>query len=74
MGRKYHLIATGCKDGFVRIFKATEQENGDLKIETLAKLNDHKLEVWRVSWNMTGTILHQRVMTEITFMEMQLFK
>ena len=57
MGRKYHLIATGCKDGFVRIFKATEQENGDLKIETLAKLNDHKLEVWRVSWNMTGTIL-----------------
>ena len=57
MGRNYHLIATGCKDGFVRIFKASEQPNGDLRIETLAKLNDHKLEVWRVSWNMTGTIL-----------------
>lgn len=57
MGRNYHLIATGCKDGFVRIFKASEQPNGDLRIETLARLNDHKLEVWRVSWNMTGTIL-----------------
>lgn len=57
MGRNYHLIATGCKDGFVRIFKATETSLGDLKIETLAKLSDHKLEVWRVNWNMTGTIL-----------------
>ncbi|KAK6877477.1 Nucleoporin SEH1 [Candida tropicalis] len=46
MGRNYHLIATGCKDGFVRIFKASEQPNGDLRIETLAKLNDHKSESW----------------------------
>lgn len=57
MGRDYHLIATGCKDGYVRIFKATESPNGELKIDTLAKLNDHKLEVWRVNWNLTGTIL-----------------
>ncbi|CUM52825.1 uncharacterized protein AC631_04912 [Debaryomyces fabryi] len=57
MGRNYHLIATGCKDGYVRIFKAVESANGELKIETLAKLNDHKLEVWRVNWNLTGTIL-----------------
>ncbi|EGW33001.1 uncharacterized protein SPAPADRAFT_136514 [Spathaspora passalidarum NRRL Y-27907] len=57
MGRNYHLIATGCKDGYVRIFKATETPQGDLKIETLAKLSDHKSEVWRVNWNMTGTIL-----------------
>ena len=56
MGRNFHLIATGCKDGYVRIFKATETA-GELKIETLAKLNDHKLEVWRVNWNKTGTIL-----------------
>jgi nucleoporin SEH1 len=57
MGRSYHLIATGCKDGYVRIFKLIDLENGELKIETLAKLNDHKSEVWRVNWNMTGTIL-----------------
>lgn len=57
MGRSYHLVATGCKDGFIRIFKLTESKNGELRIETLAKLNDHKLEVWRVAWNLTGTIL-----------------
>lgn len=57
MGRSYHLIATGCKDGYVRIFKLEDTESGDLKIEQLAKLNDHKSEVWRVNWNLTGTIL-----------------
>lgn len=57
MGRNYHLIATGCKDGYVRIFKAVESPTGELKLETLAKLSDHKLEVWRVNWNLTGTIL-----------------
>lgn len=57
MGRNYHLIATGCKDGFVRIFTAKEESNGDLKIDTVVALGDHKLEVWQVSWNLTGTIL-----------------
>lgn len=57
MGRNFHLIATACKDGYVRIFKAIEAVNGDLKIETIAKMRDHQLEVWRVSWNITGTIL-----------------
>ncbi|WPK26043.1 hypothetical protein PUMCH_003388 [Australozyma saopauloensis] len=57
MGKSYHLIATGCKDGLIQIFKAYEQENGELKIETVARLNDHRQEVWRVEWNSTGTIL-----------------
>lgn len=57
MGRSYHLLATGCKDGFIRIFKAHESDNGDFRMETVAKLNDHRQEVWRVSWNSTGTIL-----------------
>ena len=57
MGRSYHLIATGCKDGFIRIFKAIENEKGELKIDTVAKLHDHRQEVWRVQWNATGTIL-----------------
>ncbi|CCE85615.1 Piso0_005229 [Millerozyma farinosa CBS 7064] len=57
MGRDYHYIATGCKDGYVRIFKITENSSGELEIETAAKLNDHKSEVWKVTWNSTGTIL-----------------
>lgn len=57
MGRSYHLIATGCKDGVVRIFKAVEGEAGEFKVETIAKLTDHKLEVWLVNWNLTGTVL-----------------
>ncbi|RLV83354.1 Nucleoporin SEH1 [Meyerozyma sp. JA9] len=57
MGRNFHLIATACKDGYVRIFKAIEAVNGDLKIDTIAKLRDHQSEVWRVTWNVTGTIL-----------------
>lgn len=57
MGRSYHLIATGCKDGFIRIFKASESKDSGLKVELAAKLGDHKQEVWRVSWNSTGTIL-----------------
>lgn len=57
MGRSYHLIATGCKDGYIRIFKVHEKDNGEFRIETVAKLNDHRQEVWRVSWNSTGTVL-----------------
>lgn len=57
MGRLYHLIALACKDGYVRIFKAEDLPQGDIKVELLAKLGDHKSEVWRVHWNNTGTIL-----------------
>lgn len=57
MGRSYHLIATGCKDGYIRIFKAYESDTGEFRIETVAKLSDHRQEVWRVEWNSTGTIL-----------------
>lgn len=56
MGRGYDLIATGCKDGYVRIFKVLES-NQTLKIEQIASFDDHKGEVWRVNWNLTGTIL-----------------
>lgn len=61
MGRSYHLIATACKDGFVRIFKLDEhRDNNDditLKITLLNSFNDHDGEVWNVNWNLTGTIL-----------------
>ena len=63
MGRSYHLIATACKDGYVRIFKLDEHKDADnpdvpkLDISLLSAFNDHIGEVWKVSWNLTGTIL-----------------
>jgi WD40 repeat protein len=59
MGRAYHLIATACKDQYVRIYKLklTQTKNGKYETELVAKLGHHKSEVWRVSWNITGTML-----------------
>ncbi|CCK70893.1 Seh1p KNAG_0F02280 [Huiozyma naganishii CBS 8797] len=101
IGRWYQLVATGSKDGKVRIFKITEKLPSDtsgiqqiepstnteqslspdfadsspdnssdvpafvpskqlssvLNIELLSEHDDHKSEVWSVSWNLTGTIL-----------------
>ncbi|TPX47525.1 hypothetical protein SeLEV6574_g02597 [Synchytrium endobioticum] len=92
MGRSYQLIATGCKDGHVRIFKLTEESRKSgssswqssstvggmaatnagaiaagsgagtgkrrgFKVEMVADFNDHNAEVWRVEWNVTGTML-----------------
>lgn len=93
IGRWYQLIATGSKDGKVRIYKITETKSDDiptntntnnninkndsnenvienenelivnpnlstrLKVELLSEHDDHKSEVWSVSWNLTGTIL-----------------
>ncbi|KAF9430045.1 epoxide hydrolase, soluble (sEH), partial [Entomortierella beljakovae] len=67
MGRSYHLIATACKDGHVRIFKLTDDTLGEalaggwtrklFNVECIADFADHNAEVWRVEWNITGTIL-----------------
>lgn len=56
MGRSYDMLATGCKDGYIRIIKVYE-ENGEFKTDIVAKINDHRQEVWLVQWNSTGTIL-----------------
>lgn len=61
MGRSYHLIATGCKDGYVRIFRVTETTGSTgqpaFEVTTASEFNERIGEVWRVRWNMTGTIL-----------------
>lgn len=73
MGRGFQLVATASKDGKVRIFKVTAEthEPGDdddsvigdgdpttkIVIKQLHEFGDHQGEVWRVSWNLTGTIL-----------------
>lgn len=58
LGRAYHLIATACKDGCVRIFKlAYDKKQSTYTPEVIATLPHHRSEVWRVSWNVSGTIL-----------------
>eukprot|EP00158_Paraphelidium_tribonemae_P002912 Partr_v1_DN25776_c1_g1_i1_m74762 putative SEH1-like (S. cerevisiae len=62
IGRSYQLIATACKDKRVRIFKLSPSggEGGDddqLTAELVADLSAHGDEVWRVEWNITGTVL-----------------
>lgn len=115
MGRSYHLIATACKDGHVRIFRlsaasaslfappapakapaptgdrakkpsaaglsqglggagAVDEEGAaqalaqqqqldeadgqeGWTVEMIADFSDHRMDVWTVAWNATGTIL-----------------
>ncbi|KAA8916088.1 hypothetical protein TRICI_001739 [Trichomonascus ciferrii] len=72
MGRGYQLIATASKDGYVRIFKVSQPSDEasnhgfgpqgnltipELNVELLSQFDDHQGEVWRVSWNLTGTVL-----------------
>eukprot|EP00003_Mantamonas_plastica_P033223 TRINITY_DN939_c0_g1_i1.p1 TRINITY_DN939_c0_g1~~TRINITY_DN939_c0_g1_i1.p1 ORF type:complete len:128 (-),score=44.87 TRINITY_DN939_c0_g1_i1:39-422(-) len=54
MGRSYHLIATASKKGTVVIWKI---KISDDSVEKVAEFGDHQSEVWRVEWNVTGTIL-----------------
>ncbi|OLL22158.1 Nucleoporin SEH1 [Neolecta irregularis DAH-3] len=55
MGRSYPLIATACKDGRVRIFKIHVQDEEE--VETVGDFDDHNGQVWKVNWNVTGSIL-----------------
>ncbi|KZS97211.1 WD40 repeat-like protein [Sistotremastrum niveocremeum HHB9708] len=67
-GRSYHLIATGSRDGHVRIWRVRppsvfpkEGEESSEKEKWAATLvgdfSEHRLSVGRVEWNVTGTIL-----------------
>jgi hypothetical protein len=58
LGRAYHLVATACKDGSVRIFRLNySKQNAAYTPQLVAKLDAHAAEVWRVSWNVSGTLL-----------------
>jgi nucleoporin SEH1 len=56
MGRSYHMLATASKDKSVRIWKL-DLIKGKLEAKQVALFSDHNAEVWRVEWNITGTIL-----------------
>lgn len=59
LGRSYHLIATASKDRAVRIWKVAFSGDvmGHVEPECVALFKDHGSEVWRVEWNLTGSIL-----------------
>jgi len=60
MGRTYHLIATGGRDGAVRIWRVTPpgpDEDGRWSASDVATFEEHKASVSRVEWNCTGTVL-----------------
>eukprot|EP00002_Diphylleia_rotans_P016624 TRINITY_DN3235_c0_g3_i1.p1 TRINITY_DN3235_c0_g3~~TRINITY_DN3235_c0_g3_i1.p1 ORF type:complete len:311 (-),score=58.44 TRINITY_DN3235_c0_g3_i1:306-1238(-) len=55
VGRTYHLIASAAKDG-VRVYKLNVHET-KLVLEMQREFTDHRAEVWKVEWNITGTVL-----------------
>lgn len=64
LGRTFHMLAVATKD--IRIIKieplaesksSGSSSGGRFKYEVLAAFDDHKSSVWRVSWNVTGTLL-----------------
>ncbi|KAG6896297.1 hypothetical protein C0992_009250 [Termitomyces sp. T32_za158] len=65
-GRSYHLIATGGRDGRVRIWRVKpgedldgedEEEEGNWTASVVADFDQHKSAIGKVEWNITGTIL-----------------
>ncbi|XP_033848879.1 nucleoporin SEH1 isoform X2 [Acipenser ruthenus] len=63
LGRSFHVLAVATKD--VRIFKLLplrkelSSSSGPTKfeIQTVAQFENHNSQVWRVSWNITSTLL-----------------
>lgn len=66
MARKYHLIGIGCSDGSVRILRITRnclrkeiESDVEMKLEyeQIFCSCQHQQSVWKVRWNITGTVL-----------------
>ena len=68
LARKYHLIAIGCSDGFVRIIKILRNRRmlsgahgmeppPPLQWSVVFESNVHGDAVWNVKWTVTGNVL-----------------
>ena len=58
MGRSYHLIATASRESTFKIHKLNRKEDGSLEyVSTQSVESTTKANVWRVTWNATGTVL-----------------
>lgn len=62
-GRSYHLVATGGRDGHIRIWKLKPESDDDEEGEggwsagLVADFEDHGAPVGKVEWNITGSVL-----------------
>ncbi|XP_054281749.1 nucleoporin SEH1 isoform X2 [Macrosteles quadrilineatus] len=60
LGRSYHLLAVATKDVRILMLKPRQDGPGNgprFEIQVAAQFEDHYCTVWRVCWNITGTIL-----------------
>lgn len=64
LGRSYHLLAIASKDVRIMMLKPYGDQGtsaggnlAKLDISLAARFSDHESQVWRVEWNVTGTIL-----------------
>ncbi|KAF0874655.1 CE192 protein, partial [Crocuta crocuta] len=63
LGRSFHILAVATKDVRIFTFKPVRKEltssGGPTKFEIhiVAQFDNHNSQVWRVSWNITGTVL-----------------
>ncbi|PVD21500.1 hypothetical protein C0Q70_19674 [Pomacea canaliculata] len=64
LGRSYHLLAIASKDlsiiSLKPLRKDTSGSNSGMnkfEMRQVAVFDDHESQVWRVSWNVTGTVL-----------------
>lgn len=59
VGRSYHILAVASKDVTILNLKPIMDRTSSSRfdIHTAAQFNDHYITVWRVTWNVTGTML-----------------
>lgn len=59
MGRSYHLLAIATKEVRIYMIKEASSMTSGLRYETelVGSLDDHHCTVWRVCWNVVGTLL-----------------
>uniref|UniRef100_A0A0K8TT61 Putative nuclear pore complex component sc seh1 n=1 Tax=Tabanus bromius TaxID=304241 RepID=A0A0K8TT61_TABBR len=57
IGRTYHILAVAGKDVSILHLKPESGGGSRLEVQTAAQFNDHHCTVWRVCWNITGTML-----------------
>ncbi|XP_042885792.1 nucleoporin SEH1-like [Penaeus japonicus] len=64
LGRSYHLLGIATKDVKIIALKPNRQDTtqnqsslSTFEVRQAGQFDDHNSTVWRVSWNMTGTIL-----------------
>lgn len=53
----YHFYKLSCADNYVERIDSESSGLSRLDVQLLSKFADHSCTVWRVSWNLTGTIL-----------------